>query len=213
MTTTTTRRALLAGAAALPALAAPAALASLAPDPIFAAIEHHRHWRAEMNRLDDLLDEAEGAASDEHGDRPIPLVHFNNHTIGEGSIEDHRERMLAVTGADRKKIEREYRRAKKRLAELERGGPEWDERAGIATLRAECTAANERERAAFLALLTGKPATAAGIAALLRYLHAWSDGLDAGWLQDWIDPISTAGAGFMLVLADAIEATGQVVKS
>lgn len=42
MNTNTTRRHILAGAAALPALAAPAALASLAPDPIFAAIEAHR---------------------------------------------------------------------------------------------------------------------------------------------------------------------------
>ena len=43
MTTTTSRRAILAGAAALPALAAPDALAAtLTPDPIFAAIETHK---------------------------------------------------------------------------------------------------------------------------------------------------------------------------
>lgn len=41
MTATSTRRAVLAGAAALPALSVPA-LASIAGDPIFAAIERHR---------------------------------------------------------------------------------------------------------------------------------------------------------------------------
>lgn len=51
MTTTTSRRAILAGAtmlpvASLPALAAPATTAA-APDPIFAAIAKHRHWHAE----------------------------------------------------------------------------------------------------------------------------------------------------------------------
>jgi hypothetical protein len=210
---TTTRRAILAGAASLPALAIPAAALS-APDPIFEAIEWHRHRLAEMNRLDRLIDEAEDAARDVYGHRPIPLVHFNNHTIDDGELEHHRMALLAVTGADRKKIEREYHRAKKRLAELERGGPEWDELAGIADLRSECAKATELEREALLALLTGKPATAAGIAALLRYLHAWSDDLDAGWLNDWLDPISSAGAGFMLVVADAIEGVaGKGVQS
>ena len=45
MTTITSRRAVLAGAAALPALAMPA-IASSASDPLFAAIEHHRIARA-----------------------------------------------------------------------------------------------------------------------------------------------------------------------
>jgi hypothetical protein len=42
MSKTTSRRAVLAGAATLPALAVPAVAGSLAPDPIFAAIENHR---------------------------------------------------------------------------------------------------------------------------------------------------------------------------
>lgn len=45
MTTTTSRRAILAGAAALPALTIPCT-ANPAPDPIFAAIERHREARA-----------------------------------------------------------------------------------------------------------------------------------------------------------------------
>ena len=61
MTTTTSRRAILAGAAmlhvaSLPALAAPAVVAA-APDPIFAAIEKHRHWHAEATtRLERQFD-------------------------------------------------------------------------------------------------------------------------------------------------------------
>jgi hypothetical protein len=47
MTSTTSRRTLLTTAAALPALAVPA-LASAAPDPIFAAIEVHRQAYAEF---------------------------------------------------------------------------------------------------------------------------------------------------------------------
>jgi hypothetical protein len=61
MTITKTRRAVLAGAAALPALAAPTALASISPtDPIFAAIERHRAAQATFFaacKLDDPTDE------------------------------------------------------------------------------------------------------------------------------------------------------------
>ena len=59
---TTSRRAILAGAAALPALAVPAALAASPADPIFAAIESHRAARREVSnalrerwRLEDAL--------------------------------------------------------------------------------------------------------------------------------------------------------------
>jgi hypothetical protein len=47
MTSTTSRRALLTAAAALPVLTVPA-LASAEPDPIFAAIEVHRQAQAEF---------------------------------------------------------------------------------------------------------------------------------------------------------------------
>jgi len=42
MSTTTTHRAVLAGIAAVPALAGPSIAAGAAPDPILAAIEAHR---------------------------------------------------------------------------------------------------------------------------------------------------------------------------
>ncbi len=48
--TTTTRRAILAGAASLPALAIPAA-AMAGPDPIFAAIDDHRRLYEKLNSL------------------------------------------------------------------------------------------------------------------------------------------------------------------
>jgi hypothetical protein len=69
MTTTTSRRAILAGAASLPALNIPAQAAQ--PDPIFAAIERHRAARAvwwespdgETNEeSENRLDRAGGAA-------------------------------------------------------------------------------------------------------------------------------------------------------
>ena len=42
LTTTTSRRAVLAGAAAIPALSLPAVAAVATPDPVFAAIERHK---------------------------------------------------------------------------------------------------------------------------------------------------------------------------
>jgi len=48
---TTSRRAILAGAATLPALAVPAVAGSLTPDPIFAAIERHRAAYEEHGRV------------------------------------------------------------------------------------------------------------------------------------------------------------------
>jgi hypothetical protein len=52
--TNLSRRAIVAGAASVPALAVPAVAAAIDPDPIFAAIEAHRHW---AKRLDDLWPE------------------------------------------------------------------------------------------------------------------------------------------------------------
>jgi len=71
MTTTTSRRAVLAGAATMPALAVPAIATAAEPDPIFAAIERHRSaWAAleshcgdcsrnEANYTDDMHKAAE----------------------------------------------------------------------------------------------------------------------------------------------------------
>lgn len=57
--TTATRRAILAGAASLPALAIPAAAAIAGPDPIFAAIECHRSAALEWMRQVDIGNELE----------------------------------------------------------------------------------------------------------------------------------------------------------
>jgi hypothetical protein len=56
------RRSLVSSAAALPALAVPAvALASVEPDPIYAAIEEYRH----LHELGDALDDMETLNSPE----------------------------------------------------------------------------------------------------------------------------------------------------
>jgi hypothetical protein len=54
MTATSTRRAVLAGAAAIPALSLPAIAA---PDPIFAAIESHRQAESAYASAGDEIDE------------------------------------------------------------------------------------------------------------------------------------------------------------
>jgi hypothetical protein len=58
MTTTTSRRAILAGAASLPALAAPAVADASVHDPIIAAIETHRVAWGEYNTRCSELDAA-----------------------------------------------------------------------------------------------------------------------------------------------------------
>ena len=71
-TITTSRRAVLAGAAALPALAAPAALAAVSTaDPVLAAIERYRKTYARLNEcltiaedMREVLKEQAGAAAE-----------------------------------------------------------------------------------------------------------------------------------------------------
>lgn len=79
MKTTTTRRAILAGAAALPALAIPAlAMPSIAApasaDPIFAAIDRHRAAYAEFERVCYLQEELE---------KTIPKERRVRHYVGD----------------------------------------------------------------------------------------------------------------------------------
>jgi hypothetical protein len=64
MSDSSTRRAVLAGAAALPALSVPAIAAG--PDPIFAAIERHRQLEAaHISGLSDIFDRDVEAQSNE----------------------------------------------------------------------------------------------------------------------------------------------------
>src|SRR5664280_2909798 len=62
---TTTRRAVLAGAVALPVLSLPAIAIPAQVDPVFAAIENHRRLNAEYSALTLARDELEGRLPEE----------------------------------------------------------------------------------------------------------------------------------------------------
>jgi hypothetical protein len=65
----------------------------------------------------------------------------------------------------------------------------------------------DRERTALVALLQTKPETLAGCLATLRYLADYAENNEAGLFHNWSPPVGTAGAAFLPMLADAIEAT------
>ena len=91
----TSRRAILAGAAALPALAMPA-IASATVDPIFAVIEHHRQKEAAFSAAllvdEDSDDDANDALAELVETTPTTLagcvavlIYVDNHTREAGS--------------------------------------------------------------------------------------------------------------------------------
>jgi len=83
MTTTTTRRAILAGAAMLPALAIIPATAVVAGgvDPIFAAIERHRQIEAAYVAA--CNEHVEKAREPAREDRVVKLCHRSSNALGE----------------------------------------------------------------------------------------------------------------------------------
>src|ERR1035437_79114 len=84
MTTTTTRRAILAGTAALPALAiipARAVAAAGGVDPIFAAIEKHRQIEAAFVAA--CNEHVEKAREPAREDRVVKLGHRSSNALGE----------------------------------------------------------------------------------------------------------------------------------
>jgi hypothetical protein len=74
MTSKSTRRAILAGAAALPALAVPAIAAPIDADPILAAIDAHKRAYAELDRLCCLQNKLE---------QTIPAERRMRHYVGD----------------------------------------------------------------------------------------------------------------------------------
>ena len=64
----------------------------------------------------------------------------------------------------------------------------------------------ELERIALIALLHAKPQTLAGALAALRYLADYAGNNDAGLFHNWNPPVGPAGAVFLPMIADAIEA-------
>ena len=131
MTTTTSRRAILAGVAALPALATPALSASTT-DPIFAAIERHRETDAEFDRRYEALDIAEGEARERFGHPPFRGVRWRKYShIGRSEIDRARKEFLLHHVASPKRIEAEYRLAVQRYHDAARAEAQWYRDAGL----------------------------------------------------------------------------------
>ena len=70
----------------------------------------------------------------------------------------------------------------------------------------EKDALGEKEKAALIALLRTQPQTVAGCLASLRYVTDWARNNDAALFDAWSDPYKSAGAAFIPMIADAIEA-------
>jgi hypothetical protein len=183
MTTTTSRRAVLAGAAALPALAASAPAASTT-DPIFAAIELHRERSAEYFRLCEALDISERQVRGRLGRRPVSLVPWRKYShIGRWEIDKARKEFLRDQVASPKRIEAEYRRAVRRYHDTVRAEAQWYRDAGLRDQRRSVSQAGHADKWALKALQQAKPTTVAGASAFVSYI---ADDMEIGeheWQQ------------------------------
>ena len=65
---------------------------------------------------------------------------------------------------------------------------------------------HDQELSALINLLQTKPETLAGCLAAIRYIADWAENNEAGLFQAWIGPRRSAGAAFLPMIADAIEA-------
>ena len=170
----------------MPALALPAAVAvalpaivetaepsvvipaAAEPDPIFAALAEHRRLYREWSSLCDELDDAERKVKER---RPILLITWQNYSIGSSEIERVRDEFLAHPRANRKKIEREYQKAKADLRARHQAERQRYKRHGLAPLQAETNRASKAERQAATALTRIRPTTLAGVCALVSYVR------------------------------------------
>ena len=102
MTTKTSRRAILAGAAVLPALAIPAAaFSSPAVDPIFAAIEKHRKIEAAFAASGKETGDCSDELCDKSNDAYVALVKMTPTTlVGCAALLRHLETNERSYGAD-----------------------------------------------------------------------------------------------------------------
>jgi hypothetical protein len=161
----------LAGGATAAIVAPAAALASAdASDPIFAMIYTHKKLRAEWQALYDQLDEADAVAAEEHGRRPIELIHWRNYHVGASEIDNRRQTMLDAGEIDPATVEQEYLDAKARYKAQVEAGVAWDERTGLATLRNDVDRRVAAEWQYARRLAHTKPTTPAGVAALIQYI-------------------------------------------
>jgi hypothetical protein len=207
------RRAVLAGIAAAPALAAPAlALSGAEPDPIYGFLEEHPRLRDRMFEACRSLNDVEEATEERW---PCPLVAWRKYShIGFSEIERARDEFLALPGIDPEIIEQEYREVKADERAKQQALVDWYKRNGMAELKAEQARAVEAERTALLALLTTRPTTIAGLIALLEYAaensgeHGEREGTDM--FNRSCKAISKAGEDFYRHLADSLRAIGDV---
>jgi hypothetical protein len=159
--------ALAAGSAAL-GLAIRPALATA--DPIFARIAIHKKLTADWQRLNDQLDEAEWAAAQEHGRRPVELIHWRNYHIGGSEIDSRREQLLEAGEIDPATVEQEYLDAKGRYQAQVVAGLAWDKSTGLETLRKDADRRIAAEWRYAKRLARTIPTTPAGAAALIHYI-------------------------------------------
>jgi hypothetical protein len=152
------------------AMTTPAGAVTIGVDPIFAMIATHKTLTADWQRLYDQLDEAEWTAAEEHGRRPLELIHWRNYHIGASEIDTRRESLLEAGEVEPATVEQEYLAAKVRYQAQVAAGLAWDKRAGLATLREDVDrrVAAEGRYARRLARTT--PTTPAGAAALIQYV-------------------------------------------
>jgi hypothetical protein len=171
MSSETSRRSVIIGAAAIPALAVPAvASAAIAEtDPIYAMIDKHRLAIEAYNQAYAQLDEAEGAVAER---RPFPLIVWRDYMIGGSEIENRRQSLWRDSALQPEQIEEEYQMKKAEEADRVEAGTMWDERHGITPLRERVERLERRRRAAALRLARTQATTVAGAAAAVAYAHA-----------------------------------------
>jgi hypothetical protein len=174
------RRAMLAGAAAVAAVAlAPALAAAAEPDPILAAIEKLRQVEALDFALACEIDQVEEGISTH---RPAPLVAWRDYSAI-SDCDAAREQFITHAVADVETIEREYREKKREYRAKLRAGREWDRKHGLASLRTRQHKLMRAEFAAREALSKIRPTTIAGATALTEYLRA--DMKEVKNCEDW----------------------------
>lgn len=204
---TLSRRLFLTGAAAVPAIAAPAAIAavaalpavaepapivkapiastvqSTAPDPIFAAIEEERRLHWQSSSLDDQLEDAEHKLLVQGDPCPNGLIEWRNHDIDAYGIKQLRKQLLREGRISRKKIEAEFKNATARRRQALRDQRNWYKRHGLTELKTEAARLSKEYDAAWDALAEIRPTTTAGAAALIAHVRAQMELVDDGMLS------------------------------
>jgi hypothetical protein len=195
------RRGALCALAAAGSVALTTPAATTGPDPIFARIATHKRLTADWQSLYDQLQEAEHAAAQEHGYRPIELIHWRNYHIGASEIDTRRESLLEAGEVDPATVEQECLDAKARYKAQVAAGIAWDKTTGLETLRKEVdrrVAAGERYAKR---LARTMPTTPAGAAALIQYIL--DDDLEADESYWHMTALRSAVAGLKAMLATA----------